>query len=481
MSRTLVLSGSMALFAAVAACGEGPGVQPAQEEAAFSASDYLPTPGGYRHRSCVHEIEEGARVEGQRVLRKDGTSYELPTCKFPLLADLKDAAPLSRASSATTPPTTSGWVEKVFWNSPPTPFYKGITATWKVPQAPANPYSPGQVYYTFPGLESQVFILQPVLSYGYREGIFSLFSPDSWAIASWRCDSGPNCMHSQLIPVNVGDVIVGSVVGSSCDSAGHCSWAVFTQDTTTGATTTLTLTETTEVYVFASAAVMETHGLTSCDQYPQKGVFFSGIALSDAFGFQLATTPWDGFIDSTVSPSCRFNLSSTATTANLIANPFCGVSLRRAAVTPSGLFGSPTDPFNCGACGNICAVPDNGQALCVNGGCTFSCNAGYGKCGNECVNLQADGHNCGRCGNVCAAGTTCKAGVCQSPCPACPSGTHCSGTSCVADFDCSVCTCGCDASGAACARMPHCTVSQSGACSHLHEVCVCTCGGCDCE
>lgn len=72
-----------------------------------------------------------------------------------------------------------------------------------------------------------------------------------------------------------------------------------------------------------------------------------------------------------------------------------------------------TDPDNCGACGNACAV----NAICRDGSCRAICSAGETLCGNTCANTRSDPANCGACGNACAAGQTCVSGQCTVSCP----------------------------------------------------------------
>lgn len=103
------------------------------------------------------------------------------------------------------------------------------------------------------------------------------------------------------------------------------------------------------------------------------------------------------------------------------------------------------------------------------------------SCAQACAPGAPDG-----CGGQCAsAQTTCTApmvcssgGVCACSCPA---GQHCTATGCAVDFNCDACACGCGAGGDSCAPVPHCTVSQAGACAHQGLSCTCDCGGCGCE
>src|SRR5215211_253601 len=65
------------------------------------------------------------------------------------------------------------------------------------------------------------------------------------------------------------------------------------------------------------------------------------------------------------------------------------------------------DPFNCGACGNVCAggVCDGGVCPQVDIGCVSP----LVDCGGLCADLSSDPFNCGACGNVCEG---CEGGTC---------------------------------------------------------------------
>ncbi|MBI5518275.1 MAG: FG-GAP repeat protein [Deltaproteobacteria bacterium] len=92
---------------------------------------------------------------------------------------------------------------------------------------------------------------------------------------------------------------------------------------------------------------------------------------------------------------------------------------------------------HCGACGNACSFPNAG-ASCASGACALgACNTGYGNCdgvaSNGCeVNTTNTVAHCGACGNACAApanGTAvCSASACDFVCNA---GYYRSGTQCV--------------------------------------------------
>jgi len=62
------------------------------------------------------------------------------------------------------------------------------------------------------------------------------------------------------------------------------------------------------------------------------------------------------------------------------------------------------DPYNCGACGNVC---DRFTPYCDLG----VCNSRGAICG-PWTDFNWDSSNCGYCGNVCPWGTACSWGVC---------------------------------------------------------------------
>ncbi len=92
------------------------------------------------------------------------------------------------------------------------------------------------------------------------------------------------------------------------------------------------------------------------------------------------------------------------------ANPDVPHQLRCGAVCVDYL----NDPYNCGACGNVCGD----GTCCTDGQCASVCAAGLTYCNGECADFQNDNNNCGACGNVCGEGTCCNEGACESICPA---------------------------------------------------------------
>lgn len=66
-------------------------------------TDWIRTPAGLVHRSCVHEIPEGAVVRKDSVRRRDGTTYALPVCRFKARSNFGPAVRYGPASVSTAP------------------------------------------------------------------------------------------------------------------------------------------------------------------------------------------------------------------------------------------------------------------------------------------------------------------------------------------------------------------------------------------
>jgi PKD repeat protein len=87
---------------------------------------------------------------------------------------------------------------------------------------------------------------------------------------------------------------------------------------------------------------------------------------------------------------------------------------------PAGCRYLKTDPKNCGSCGNSCPPIAYSEPVCINGECSFSCLQHDADCNkfafDGCeVNLPTDPKNCGRCGNSCPADRICRNGECLCP------------------------------------------------------------------
>jgi len=245
---------TFSLLGAACSAGAGdPGSASTQGEAVSArvdpnspGPDYVLTPGGYYHKTCIPELEADAvsADEDGTVKRADGSTYQLPACAYPHYS--------TRASEGASPPTVSHWVEAgVRYNLSG---YKQFNADWYVPD---NPQAGGGLVYFFPGFQDANAdrVIQPVLSWGYHGNY--------WEISAWSC--GGSCPHTGFARVSAGDHINGWISGSNC-SNGVCDWQISTKDDANGAFVSMPW-HATVPYTEADVA-LEAYNINQCNQYP---------------------------------------------------------------------------------------------------------------------------------------------------------------------------------------------------------------------
>ena len=170
-------------------------------------ANYVITPFGYLHPSCIHEVRASEELLSDgRLKRVDGSvdAEAPPACAFtrfkadgtPLNLEGHAVAEGSAAGTgavAQEKPTINGYVEDATVTTGSS--YGKLNGTWIVPSAPGTADS--QTVYFFTGLEdlqSTQSILQPVLQW----------TPSQWAIASWNCCISGQAYHSSFVNVNQG-------------------------------------------------------------------------------------------------------------------------------------------------------------------------------------------------------------------------------------------------------------------------------------
>jgi len=184
---------------------------------------------------------------------------------------------------------------------------------------PTGGYSGTQVFYSFPGLEDiddplpAPYIIQPVIQYGYN----GAFGGSYWTAASWRCNYGSDCLYGTPISIFAADSMYGTVDASACVN-GTCTWTISVVDVTRGTRSNWTATDT-ENYNWTTGGTVEVYSLNVCNQYPDTGVFFTGISLYDRNG-SLVTPAWNNYVQPGLDPFCGFDVASTPTTVSLFYN-----------------------------------------------------------------------------------------------------------------------------------------------------------------
>jgi hypothetical protein len=161
------------------------------------ATDIVLTPGGFRHRSLVHAVGEG-----EALFAMDRFVQKLDLSSNALI----DMAEIAVLAPEEVPALGSGWITYAFWNNGTGKAITSFGTTWIVPDAPSA--QDGQTIFLFNGIENygQNFgILQPVLQWGTSAAGGGPY----WSIASWYVTSGGQAFHTNLIPVNAGDTLIG--------------------------------------------------------------------------------------------------------------------------------------------------------------------------------------------------------------------------------------------------------------------------------
>ena len=270
-------------------------------------ADYVVTPFGYFHPSCVNHLAKGDEIlqDAKVIQHEDGTSQPIPVCAYPhFRADGEKVIGDERAVKR--PDISYAWVE---WASvTTTSSYAYLYSFWNVPPAPA--FTDGQTVYLFNGLEDiddVVTIVQPVLGWNAD------FS-NSYGIASWNCCVSGTVVEATPVPVNSGDLIYGYMFATCPAGTLSCStWDVVTLDLTTQHESELLFTPNFgQTFNWAFGGVMEVYSILQCGDYPSgySGTapsihFYNQGLFNDKF-VQIKAPAWQIGVTSGLTPACGY-------------------------------------------------------------------------------------------------------------------------------------------------------------------------------
>jgi len=259
--------------------------------------DYVITPNGYFHPSCVVHLDEDDEITaGGDVLRPDGRSRKVGACAYPSF----DASGRAR-----TDVFYNGYIALSATDPDGTTNANQMKARWVVPSGPTN--ASGQTLYFFPGLEQApnvITILQPVLAWNG-------FGDSAWTMTNWNCCKSGTTFHGNTIRVRTGDRIEGTMKGT-CKNGQPCpTWRIVSTDVTTGQTTTFKTSSFGQAFNWWFGGAMETYGVNTCNQFPANGsITFDHINVYDV-DFVQVTPVWFDHVDGSNAPSCGYAVNAT--------------------------------------------------------------------------------------------------------------------------------------------------------------------------
>jgi hypothetical protein len=264
--------------------------------------NYVVTPNGLFHPSCVHELADTDTLAANgSVLHADGSVAAFGACAYPRFGARGQVIP----EGAAPQPDYNGWIAASDSDANVTPPAGRMVANFTVPSDPTGKV--GQVLYYFPGLEdgqNVITILQPVLAWNG-------FGDSRWTMTNWNCCNNGHTFHGSTIPVSTGDAIHGSMKGSSCAGDVCSSWKLVSRDMTTTQATTFNTDAYGQAFTWYFGGVLEAYGVTLCTHFPSNGsITFTQVKVYDVGGAQSTPAVWDSFIQAGVPP-CNFAVSST--------------------------------------------------------------------------------------------------------------------------------------------------------------------------
>jgi hypothetical protein len=194
------------------------------------ATELVVTPGGYRPSDMVHKIGADLRLriltgrlqgvdaadspvaDYGSVPRDGGNPAMTPGYALPPGADTPEG-------SEPVTPLGRGWIAFAHWTNEDSEHVSSFRSTWTVPPEPAT--QSGQTIFLFMAMQDTIpMTLLPALQWGSS----AAGGGEYWSVASWYIGGTTGAVfHGELVPVNVGDELTGtiSLVGRQ---RAHCDY-----------------------------------------------------------------------------------------------------------------------------------------------------------------------------------------------------------------------------------------------------------------
>ena len=273
-------------------------------------ADFVITPFGYYHPTCVNHLAEGdvLRAGEKAIQRASGALEPIPVCAFPHYK--ADGIRVDGDEPAgQDPPTIShAWIEYASISN--TSSYGQIYTEWEVPPNPAS--HDGQTVFLFNGMEDTndvVTIVQPVLGWNSDYA-------NAWSIAAWNCCVNGQVNEATPAHANPGDQLKGYTFMTCSAGTLTCpSWDVVIVDEQNGNFSQLIGTSNYgQTFNWAFGGVLEVYNITKCGDYPAPdyngGIGFHNQSVLNNNFVQISPTWTVTNLSSGLTPQCHYGGST---------------------------------------------------------------------------------------------------------------------------------------------------------------------------
>jgi hypothetical protein len=266
-------------------------------------ADFVITPYGYFHPSCVTHLAKGdeVRKDENAIRHADGSYDDIHVCSYPHF-DGDGTKIAAQAAPMKKPSISHAWLE---YSSVTTSSSFGeLIAEWTVPPAPSA--NNGQTVYLFPGMEDYkdvVTIIQPVM--GWNSDFAS-----AWGIASWNCCASGTVFEATPVRINSGDTILGAMWDTCAAGTLSCpTWDILTWDLTSDKWSEMLNTSSQgQTFNWAFAGALEVYNISQCADFPSNGaISFHNLSLyNDSFA-EIGSPNWSvSNISTGLTPQCNY-------------------------------------------------------------------------------------------------------------------------------------------------------------------------------
>jgi hypothetical protein len=267
-------------------------------------ADYVITPFGYFHPSCVTHLANGdvVRQDENAIQHADGVYENIPACTYAHFKASGEQVTGDERAAGKQPTISHAWVE--YASTTTNTSFGYLLASWSVPTVPYK--NDGQTVFLFPGVEDYsdvVTIIQPVL--GWNSDFAS-----AWGIASWNCCKSGTVFEATPTRVNSGDTIIGEMFPTCGPGILSCgSWDIMTEDLESGNRSLMLNTSSQgQTFNWAFAGVLEVYNIVQCEDYPaDNSTSFHDLLLEDYNKQQIASPSWSVTnLSSGLTPVCGY-------------------------------------------------------------------------------------------------------------------------------------------------------------------------------